>query len=122
MRTTVEQLEQLIQAGKIHLERMSDLALQKDYMRYRIDKVIGPALLEEMRKRGRFRIIERIDHLKRSLMVIRIMVKDTPEIRGEWWPQYHKDQKELAQLSPFDPEVDIGILGKPYFAGLADQK
>jgi hypothetical protein len=115
-------LEDAIKAGKMHLERMSNLALLNDYQKFRTNKVVGQALLKEMRRRGGFRIVEKIDTLEKTMIIIREKVQENPEKRGELWPRYSALKKELAMLDPYDEQIDIGILGKPLDAGFADQE
>ena len=65
---------------------------------------------------GRIRFL--IEKLKR----IREQVKTQPESRSSLWHSYKAAQDELASLDPSSEETKIGILGKRYFVGLADQE
>ena len=118
MTTTL--LERKFETGKVHLELMANRALLNDYKVFRNNKIIGQALLKEMRRRGNFRIVEKIDILEKALIRIREKVQEDTEKRDTLWPRYYALQKELTVLNPYDEQIDIGILGKPFDAGLAD--
>ncbi len=66
-------------------------------------------------------IAGRIRELKKKLAGIRKEVKERPERRSELWSEYKETQEVLEHLSPYDVDLNIGILGKPFFAGFADQ-
>ena len=120
MMTVTEMLEKAFEDGRVHLEKMNDGALLRSYRKYKYNKIIGQALLAEMKKRGGFWIVEKIEVLEGRLRGIRKQVKETGDM-VRWWDIYQEVKKDLEELDPYSKELDIGIYGKPFGSGLADQ-
>ncbi len=121
MMTVTEMLEKAFEDGRANLVVMNDRALLRSYKRFKYNKIIGQALLQEMRRRGNFRIVEEIDELVERMRRIREQVRENPDSRGRWWNEYKKAKEKLLELDPYNVELDIGIFGKPFGSGLADQ-
>ena len=63
----------------------------------------------------------KITSAEKKIREVREKVKQHPEERRSLFSEFHSAMKELERLNPFDSELDYGILGKPFFVGLADQ-
>jgi len=68
-----------------------------------------------------YQIAGKIRNIIKKRKELREKVKATPEEKDELWSEYKTLGKELERLDPFNPDLQIGILGKSFFAGLADQ-
>ena len=61
-----------------------------------------------------------IDETIAKMKVIRNIVKATDTLAKSYFREYYELETNLRILDPNNPELNIGIHGKPYFAGLKD--
>ena len=176
-------LVEAIRQGRVHVSRLGNEALLKDYGKFQYDKVIGPILLKEIFRRTKdvkwlekddtmrgfhlllypdhWRLVDRYwigepsdegeypiddDHLwifnpskeqkstiqlytlrakiqtlVKRIKAVRAEVKKDPEKARKFWNRMYTAQKQLEKLDPYNRELDYGIYGLPFDAGLVDQ-
>ena len=65
-------------------------------------------------------MVKSIDEIIARMKTIREMVKTNKDLAQDYWFEYHELEVILKSLDPLNPELNIGIHDKPYFAGLKD--
>ena len=61
-----------------------------------------------------------IDEIIARMKVIRDIVKLDSSKDKDYFREYYELETNLRILDPNNPELNIGIHGKPYFAGLSN--
>ena len=61
-----------------------------------------------------------IDEIITRMKVIRDIVKADDTLAKSYFREYYELETNLRILDSNNPELNIGIHGKPYFAGLKD--
>ena len=65
-------------------------------------------------------MVKTIDEIIARIKVIRDIVKLDSSKDKYYFREYYELETNLRILDPENPELNIGIHGKPYFAGLKD--
>jgi len=65
-------------------------------------------------------MVKTIDEIITRMKVIRNIVKATDTLAKSYFREYYELETNLRILDPNNPELNIGIHGLPYFAGLRD--
>ena len=65
-------------------------------------------------------MVKTIDEIIARMKTIRDIVKADDTKANDYWREYHELETDLRKLDPYNSELNIGIHGKPYFAGLKD--
>ena len=65
-------------------------------------------------------MVKSIDEIIARMKTIREMVKTNKDLAHDYWFEYHELEVILKSLDLLNPELNIGIHDKPYFAGLKD--
>ena len=65
-------------------------------------------------------MVKTIDEMITRMKVIRDIVKLDSSKDKDYFREYYELETNLRILDSNNPELNIGIHGKPYFAGLSD--
>jgi len=65
-------------------------------------------------------IDESIDEIIARMKTIRALVEADYPLSWDYWDEFYDLVEELKKLDPQNPELQIGIHGRPYSAGLKD--
>ena len=65
-------------------------------------------------------MVKTIDEIITRMKVIRNIVKLDSSKDKDYFREYYELETNLRILDPNNPELNIGIHNKPYFAGLSD--